>query len=148
MIALYPEILIVVWFPESYSRMLKDLMLLPDQQTLMLSKDLQPIRERMVVFAEHYPIADVEQQVFKQLGLTNVPVLSSLDESLFSYFGGERLVAMMEKIGMHDNEVIAHGFVTKAIANAQQKISEKVKSEVKADSQEKWFRNNLGAVSK
>jgi hypothetical protein len=150
MIAINPHVLLVVWFPESLSAMLSELMLPGDQRNVILAKDLhaQTTHGRMIVFAEHYPIPDTEQHLFKQLELKDVPVLSSLDEPLFSYFGGERLIATMEKLGMHEHEVIAHSFVTGAIAKAQRKIGEKVKIENRADSQQDWFRKNLGGRDK
>ena len=37
----------------------------------------------MVVFAEHYPLASVEQDLYAKLQLKEVPVLSCLEEPLF-----------------------------------------------------------------
>jgi hypothetical protein len=145
MLGINPDMLLVVWFPDSLSVMLRNLMLPSGQRNLVLAKDVcaHTIHGRMIVFAEHYPIPETERHLFKQLGLKEVPVLSSLDEPLFSYFGGEKLIDTMEKLGMHEHEVIAHSFVTRAIANAQRKIGEKVKIEDQADSQQEWFRKNL-----
>jgi hypothetical protein len=149
MISLNSETLLVAWFPETFLSIADSLNLASDQRNLLLAKDLpsHSTHGRMVVFAEHYPLPSTEQQLFKQMAFKDVPVLSSLDEPMFSYFGGEKLIEIMQKLGMRENEVISHSFVTKAIANAQRKIGQKVKIENHADSQQEWFTKNLGGRS-
>lgn len=95
------------------------------------------------LFVEHYPLVDKEQAVFKRLGLSDVPVLSSLDEPFFQHFSGERMVTLMQRLGMNEDEIIAHPMITRAIKNAQKKIGQEVRSEKKASSQEEWYRLNL-----
>lgn len=98
----------------------------------------------MVVFAEHYPLLQKEQALFKTLSLKEIPVMSSLDEPLFKYFGGEKLIETIKKLGMKDDEVIGHSFITSAIRNAQQKLEKKVRVEKPASTAEEWFALNVG----
>jgi len=65
-----------------------------------------------------------------------------LDEPLFSLFGGEKTIQLMRKMGMKEEEIIAHPMINRAIKNAQQKIASKVRAEVKADSAVDWFSKN------
>lgn len=95
------------------------------------------------VFVEHYPLAEKEQQIFKKLNLSDVPVLSSLDEPFFQMFGGERMQTLMQRLGMSEDEIVAHPMITRAIKNAQKKIATEVKTERHATSQEEWYKVNL-----
>lgn len=97
----------------------------------------------MLVFAEHYPLVHVEQSLYQRLGLKEVPVLFSLDEPFFAKFGGEKTIELMQKLGLKEDEVVAHTMVSKSIRRAQEKIGEKVKVERSASSQEEWFSLNL-----
>lgn len=107
--------------------------------------DLQKIQDRMVVFTEHYPLQKTEEQLFLRLNLKEVPVLSALDEPLFKFFGGERMQELMKQLGMGDNEILGHSMITSAIKNAQRKLAQRVFSEQKTNSQEKWFQLNFTA---
>ena len=97
----------------------------------------------MVVFAEHYPLPKKEQELFKTLNLKEIPIMSSLDEPLFKHFGGERLIDTIKKLGMNEDEVIGHSFITSAIRNAQEKLGKKVRMEKAASSAEEWFKANI-----
>ncbi|MDX8410738.1 MAG: preprotein translocase subunit SecA [Mariprofundaceae bacterium] len=46
----------------------------------------------------------------------------SLEDDLMRIFGGEKMQAMLQKIGFDEGEVIEHPWVTKAIENAQKKV--------------------------
>ncbi len=46
----------------------------------------------------------------------------SLEDDLMRLFGGDRLGTVMDKLGVEEGEVIAHGMVTKAIERAQKKV--------------------------
>ncbi|HEU5292145.1 MAG TPA: hypothetical protein VFU05_15955, partial [Cyclobacteriaceae bacterium] len=83
------------------------------------------------------------QELFTNLNLKEIPVTSSLDEPLFQHFGGEKLIDTMKKLGMKEDEVIGHSFVTSAIRNAQKKLEKKVRIEKTANGAEEWFRLNV-----
>src|SRR5690606_29821507 len=46
----------------------------------------------------------------------------SMDDSLMRIFGGERMKGLMEKLGMQEDEVIEHRWVTKRIEDAQRRV--------------------------
>lgn len=46
----------------------------------------------------------------------------SLEDDLMRIFGSERISSVMEKLGMDENEVIEHKWITKAIESAQKKV--------------------------
>ena len=48
----------------------------------------------------------------------------SLEDDLMRLFGSDRLIGIMEKLGMKEGEVIQHPMITRGIANAQKKIEE------------------------
>ena len=49
------------------------------------------IQNNALIFAEHYPLRSKEQEFYEKLGLTEVTVYSSLDEPLFTHFGGDKI---------------------------------------------------------
>lgn len=95
----------------------------------------------------HYPIAEVENKTLDALTMhfpgSRISFCLSLDDAFFSAFGSENIRSLMEKLGMDEEECIEHGFVTKAIRNAQEKISKKVLVETKAASEKEWFMKNV-----
>jgi|SRR5687767_8382902 len=101
------------------------------------------------LFAEHHPSFQVEDAVLNELEAlceNSKPVIGfyvSLDEPMMKSFGSDNIVNLMRKLGMQEDEAISHGMVTKAIRNAQEKISKKVTTEIKCSSSEEWIRVNL-----
>ncbi len=145
MIALNPTCLILAWFDDTTRQLRDTLKLSPIDKCIANANDitLVEIEGRMVMFAEHYPLASIEQEIFRKLNLKEVPVLSSLDEPFFGKFGGERTIELMKKIGMKDDEVLGHPMITKSIHRAQEKIASNVKAEIKCTSQQQWLEINL-----
>ena len=45
-----------------------------------------------------------------------------LEDDLMRIFGGERIIALMERLGMKDGEVIEHPMVNRSIENAQRRV--------------------------
>jgi hypothetical protein len=136
-----PQCLFLVWFDER-AIALKQVV---EEDTVMLTSDveLQQTQNRMVVFAEHYPLRKTEDELYKRLNLTEVNVLSALDEPLFKFFGGERLQEMMRRMGMDEHEIVGHSMITSSIKRAQQKLEQRVASEQQTTSQQKWFELNF-----
>ncbi|MEW6680601.1 MAG: preprotein translocase subunit SecA [bacterium] len=46
----------------------------------------------------------------------------SLEDDLMRLFGSERIASIMTKLGLRDDEVIEHSWITKSIENAQKKV--------------------------
>jgi hypothetical protein len=143
MLAVNPSCLFIAWFEETANEFQHAL---ENSDCVLLAQKVDPtvLREKMIVFAEHYPLGKKEEALFLHLNLKEVPVLSSLDEALFMQFGGERTIELMRKLGMNEDEVIGHAMITKAIHNAQAKLEKKVVVEKLASSAKEWFEVNLG----
>jgi hypothetical protein len=101
------------------------------------------VQHSNIVFVEHYPLHEKETTLFKSLNLKEVKIFSSLDEPLFQHFGGDKIITLIQNMGMQENEGIQHSLISKALKNAQQKVAEKVMIEQNALSQQDWFRKNL-----
>jgi hypothetical protein len=137
-----PSCVFVAWFKETIDELQSAL---GNSDYILLAEKVDPslLKEKMIVFAEHHPLVKKEEALFLSLNLTEVPVLSSLDEALFMQFGGERTIELMQKLGMKDDEVIGHPYVTKAIRNAQEKLQKKIVVEKFAASAKEWFEANV-----
>lgn len=144
MLHLNPNCLFVAWFEETFNE-LKSALPGENNEHVKLARDVMStdVRGKMAIFVEHYPLASIEQNLFERLNLTDVPVLSSLDEPLFNLFGGEKMVELLKRLGMNDDEVIGHSMINKSIRNAQKKIQEKIITEQKATSQRDWIALNV-----
>ena len=148
MLRVNPDCLFVAWFESTANEFESQLNLHRPSPNLIMAHELtyDKALNRMVVFAEHYPLADKEQSLFSRLNIPEAPVLSALDEPLFEKFGGENITELMKKMGMKEDEVIAHTMVTKSIRRAQDKIAETVKIDQSATSPEEWFSINLRKI--
>jgi len=136
-----PNCVFICWFQATYDQLKSFL----SEENLMLASHASSVsfQDKMIVFAEHHPLSRKELALFKSLNLKEAPVLSSLDEPFFMWFGGERTLLLMKKLGMDENEVVGSGMITKAIHNAQQKIEKQVVVEREANSQQEWLTLNL-----
>jgi preprotein translocase subunit SecA len=52
-------------------------------------------------------------------------------------------VALLDQLGLKEDECIEHSMVTKAMANARAKIESRVKNEITARSEGEWFLKNV-----
>jgi len=136
-----PHCIFVVWFDTTFEK-LKEVLGGDEQIILAHHMDAAKAVNKMVVFAEHYPLPKPEQTLFAALNLKEVPVISSLDESLFMHFGGERTIELMKKLGLQEDEPVGHSMITKSIQNAQSKLEKQVPVERKATSPQEWFELN------
>lgn len=144
MLAVNPAITFVTWFKGTQLELINAIdSTHADKVILAESLHASAPAHQLLIFVEHYPLSKVEQDLFLQLNLKEVPVLSSLDEPLFMTFGGERTVKLMKELGMKDEEVIGHSMITKSISRAQAKIAKSVLVEKKADAMAEWFRLNM-----
>ena len=96
-----------------------------------------------LLFIEHHPMKSKEEKVFEELGLKEVIVLTALDEPLLIKVGSEKLIEMMQSLGMKEDEIIEHKMVGQSIANAQEKIEKKVVVEQSLRSQAEWMERNF-----
>lgn len=98
---------------------------------------------KQIIFAEHHPLKKKEQEVFSKWQLKEVVIHSSLDEPLFQHFGGERIIDLMRKMGMQENESVQHAMISSSIKNAQEKIEKKMIADFSANSQQEWIARNI-----
>lgn len=137
MLEVNPNCIFIAWFEGTYQELSR---ILGENHVQLAEKiDFEKLKDKMVVFAEHYPLLQKEHALFKTLNLKEFPVTSSLDEPLFKHFGGDKLIDTIKKLGMKEDEILSHSFITSAIRNAQQKLEKKVRVEKTAGSAEEWF---------
>jgi hypothetical protein len=143
MMLINPGCLFVAWFEDTRSQLEHLSSTQNAKVEVVLARTMDPAKaqNRMVVFTEHYPLSNVEQELFLKLNLKEVPVLSSLEEPLFMKFSGNNIIEMMKNLGMKEDEVIGHAMVTKAIRRAQEAL-EKSGRDQQAASQQEWFSVN------
>jgi len=103
------------------------------------------LENKPVIFAEHFPFKKREQELFQNLNLQEVKILSALDEPLFKRFGADKIIELMRKTGMNESESLEHPMISNAISNAQEKIEKKLITEQSAHSQADWIEKNLPA---
>jgi hypothetical protein len=129
------------WFPSTIDKAKKVLadagLKIPVQHAADFS-DLSASNATVIVL-EHHPLVQKEEWILSAGYPKEIIVLSALDEPLFTYFGGERLISLMQKMGMHEAETVEHKMISASILRAQQKISEKVLTDFSAKSMEEWF---------
>jgi len=102
------------------------------------------IHKRLIIFAEHYPLATKERELFVSLELREAVIYNALDEPLFQYFGGENIKALLANLDMQPSESLEHPMINRALKNAQGKIAKQITLEQTARSQHEWFKRNLG----
>jgi hypothetical protein len=141
------QLWVVCWFDETLRR-LQSFFSANAHATdnLVTARELKTLHmdgDRKIHFAEHYPLREKEEAVFEELKLKEVTIYSSLDEPLFTSFGGERIAGLIKKLGMDETESIEHPMISKSIQNAQEKISKKISFEQSAPSQDEWFIKNF-----
>ncbi|MEP6514276.1 MAG: hypothetical protein ABJA79_10420 [Parafilimonas sp.] len=143
--ALDEEIFFILWFEDTVSEMDEFFSSKGNSTNNILfyrEVNAMNVRSKKIIFAEHYPLYNKEQEIFKKLKISKAIVYSSLDEPLFASFGSSQIISLMEKMGMNDDETLENNMISKAIKNLQQKIKEKVIAEVSARSMGEWFANN------
>ncbi len=112
--------------------------------TIYLQRELHTsiTNGKEVIFLEHYPLFKKEQELFRSLNAAAITVLSSLEDPLLIQFGGEKISTLMRTLGVDEAEAISHKMITSSLVNAQQKLDEKITTELLASSAEEWFKRN------
>lgn len=105
-------------------------------------------KKTAVLFDGHYPVMPEEEKVMEKLKTLkganiNVIFCQSLDGPFFKQFGGERLVSMLEQLGVKDDECIEHPMITTAITRTREKLSKTIGNEISASSEDEWFGKNM-----
>lgn len=97
-------------------------------------------------FAGHYPLPDTENSIVKKLKTTfpqsTITFCSSLDDPSFKLFNADRIIKLMESLGMKEEEVIEHPMVSSAMKRAREKVASQVSKETPTQSEAEWFALN------
>lgn len=107
----------------------------------------KPIINLYVLVAELYPMAgkdhSLQSTIHRYHPGTKIIFFTSTDGPLMRAFGGEKIHNLMTTLGLNENERIEHAMVSRSIANAQEKIKNKVPLEKPASSKQEWMNINL-----
>jgi hypothetical protein len=140
-----PSVLFICWFDatqEAFENFLQEKNNVPAAIINARQATAQQLVGKKVVFIEHYPIRNKEQQLFEELHLTEVRIYSALEEPLFRQFGSDKIIQVMKQMGMKETSSIENNMISKAIGNAQDKIENKVTVDQAAHSQADWIQKN------
>jgi hypothetical protein len=138
------EYLVICWFEATRDK-LQQLALsahLPANH-IYWYRQVSTIQNRKLIFAEHHPLAAKEKELYQKLSLQNVEVYSALTEPLFTQFGGQKILELLQKLGMAAAETMEHNMISSSIVRAQEKIAEKVSYEHNAHSQQEWIEKHI-----
>lgn len=137
-----PAVIFVAWFDETKHNLelfFKDNHL--EEEVFLAERLSLRHQDKELVFVEHHPLRAEEQRIANQHSTKEMTVYSSISEPIFQLFGGGKIVDLMNKIGMKDEEMIEHDMISKSILRAQDKIAEKTTQSVAAQSQGEWLQN-------
>jgi preprotein translocase subunit SecA len=97
-----------------------------------------------MILGDIHPMASVMQEVAdSHNGEGPLTCYLSFDNAFFNLFGGERLVTLLDRLGLEEYEHISHTMVDKSIESAQKKIEEKVEFQKPASSIDEWMQLNV-----
>lgn len=140
-----PQVTFVCWFEETYDNITDWFNQHGgDISAIVLARELASYHShgKTVLFTEHHPSKRKEEELYEKLSLKAVTVWSALEEPIFIAFGGDRIIDLMKKMGMDENDSIQHPMISNAIANAQSKIEKNLITELSARSQKDWVEKN------
>jgi len=145
LITSFPDAVVVAWFSDTvdaFNRFLNEQNGLGVEVHQARSILTVQVENKKLILLEHYPMRSKEVELIVKLNPKMVFVLSSLDEPLFQQFGSDRIIQLMQSLGIKDDEMIQHPMIAKAIENAQEKLEKKVTFENSANSSKEWFDRN------
>lgn len=103
--------------------------------------------ELLVLAAGHHFLPDEDERIAAWCEGLGAPVRlrfhDSLESAVLAIFNVANVAAMLDKLGMKDDEAIEHPFVSRAIRSAQEKVAQSAAGARAADSPEEWLRLNL-----
>lgn len=120
---------------------------------VMLASELpRVVGPGAILVVERHPLPAANGELLRrliELAPGRVPLFfSALDEPLMRALGGDRVTSLMDQLGLEADEAVEHPFVSKAMANAREKVAERLGSgpPSRARSMEEWLLvNGVGA---
>jgi hypothetical protein len=98
-----------------------------------------------IIFLEHFPLRAKEEALVQNCIQQEFVFYTALTEPIFAYFGSEKIIGLMSKMGYKENETIQHSMIDKSLVRAQEKIGERVQFESNiSSSQADWMQVNVG----
>ena len=101
------------------------------------------LQNAVPVFVEHHPLLAKETELVATWPVETITFYNALDEAVFVPFGGEKIIGLMESLGLKEDEAVEHKMISQSIINAQKKIAKKVTIEQTARSQKEWMEKNV-----
>jgi hypothetical protein len=136
----------IAWFPETASRY-KELFIASgiDESRVAEARNYSSLKYpgKQIVFLEHYPLHEKEKEFVQDLQQKSFVVYNSLTEPILWAFGGQKIVDLMRRMGMKDDEPVAHAMISKSIRRAQEKLASSITVEQSGASQAEWFKRNF-----
>ncbi len=143
-----PNTVLIAWFTETQQQWQTFMQQQHMPQTVLLARGLNALQlaGKHIIMLERYPLPEKEATFFQSLNQLEVVVVSAMDEPLFTAFGSDRIIALLQKLGLKDDEPIEHNMITNSLKNAQSNLEEKLKGgiEQSATSMQDWFSKNIG----
>ena len=100
-----------------------------------------------IIILEHHPLRSKDQALLdfaEKLSCSpEMCFYFALDDPLLVHFNGDSMQRLLKKIGLNESETLSHPLITKAMANAQEKIESSVPQDLQTESIEDWFRYNI-----
>ena len=104
-----------------------------------------------ILFSEIHPIGGVDVEFNELLKAKNVVAeivfYVSMDSPILSRFGAEKIIDMMNRLGMKENEKIEHKMIDTSILRAQERLKELIVHEKEAESIQEWMDFNATEIS-
>lgn len=89
-------------------------------------QEIKDLGGLFIIGTERHESRRIDNQLRGRSGRQGDPGCSkffvSLEDELMRLFGSDRIAALMDTLQIEDDEAIEHGFITKAIENAQKKV--------------------------
>ena len=141
-----PDTIFICWFAETCRHLKAAFTAAGIEESKIMDAKLvhsAMLQYKTPVFAEHYPLHEKELALVSHWPVSRIAVYSAMDEPLFTHLGSEKMLPLMKLLGMKEDEVIEHSFVSKSIIKGQAKIAAAVTLEQPAQSQGEWLEKNF-----
>jgi len=97
-----------------------------------------------IILAEIHPLESVMKRTLAKFSVEEtIRAYIGMDEVMLKVFGSDKIVQIMEKLGMQPNEAISHRMIDQSIDSAMKKLEEKIKQPIDIrTSPEDWAKAN------
>ncbi len=133
--------LCVAWFEETYqafTRYLNEEHRMNMDIRIADSITQNEIRNRKVVFLEHYPLYTKETKLISGCNPASIAFMNSLEDVLFCIFGGN-MENVMRSLGLGENDFVENAMISKSIIRAQRRLEKGIRNEFNARSAAEWL---------